>query len=65
MTYRIETRGKIVASVSDFAKRAAQIYADPRGWSRAFVHFKQVKGGSDFSLVLSQAKYVPTVRSDL
>lgn len=63
VTYRIETRGRIVASVSDFAKRAAEIYADPRGWSRAFVHFKQVKGSSDFSLVLSQAKYVPRFAS--
>jgi 5-hydroxyisourate hydrolase-like protein (transthyretin family) len=59
VTYRIETRGKIVASLSGFAKRAAGIYADPRGWSRAFVHFERVKGASDFSLVLSQAKDVP------
>ncbi len=59
VTYRVETRGHIVASLDGFKKQAAEIYADPRGWSRADVHFKRVKKGGDFSLVLAQAKEVP------
>jgi hypothetical protein len=58
--YHIETRGKVRGALDSFRKRTAEIYADPRGWSRAHVHFKRVKSGGAFSLVLSQAKYVPT-----
>jgi hypothetical protein len=58
--YHIETRGKVRGALDSFRERTAEIYADPRGWSRANVHFKRVKSGGAFSLVLSQAKYVPT-----
>ncbi len=47
-------------ALETFKERTAEIYADPRGWSRTFVHFKRVKSGGAFSLVLSQAKYVPS-----
>jgi 5-hydroxyisourate hydrolase-like protein (transthyretin family) len=60
VTYRIETRGKVSGALDTFKERTAEIYADPRGWSRAYVHFKRVKSGGAFSLVLSQAKYVPS-----
>ena len=59
ITYRIETRGDIVVSMKEFRARAAEIYADPRGWSRAHVHFKRVRQGGAFSLVLAEASYVP------
>lgn len=60
VTYRIETRGKVRGILDAFKERTAEIYADPRGWSRSYVHFKRVKSGGAFSLVLSQAKYVPS-----
>jgi hypothetical protein len=59
VTYVIETRGKVKGALDSFKERTAEIYADRRGWSRAYVHFKKVKSGGAFSLVLSQAKYVP------
>nr|WP_228500449.1 DUF3152 domain-containing protein [Nocardioides agariphilus] len=59
VTYRIETRGHITASVATFARLAAQTYADPRGWRNAGVAFKRVKGPSDFSLVLAEASTLP------
>jgi hypothetical protein len=60
VTYRIETRGNIVVSMKDFRQRAQEIYDARRGWSRAYVHFKRVRTGGAFSLVLSEARYVPT-----
>jgi hypothetical protein len=63
VTYVIETRGRVKGALPSFRRRTAEIYADPRGWSRADVHFKRVKSGGAFSLVLSQAKYVPTFGS--
>jgi Protein of unknown function (DUF3152) len=59
VTYVIETRGKVKGALDSFKERSAEIYADDRGWSRAYIHFKRVKSGGAFSLVLSQAKYVP------
>lgn len=59
VTYRIETRGEIRVSMKDFRQQTDAIYADPRGWSRANVHFKRVRTGGAFSLVLSEAAYVP------
>lgn len=63
VTYRIETRGRIVVSLKDFREQADAIYADTRGWSRANVHFKRVRRGGAFSLVLSEASYVPRFSS--
>ncbi len=63
VTYRIETRGRITASVREFAKLAAQTYADPRGWRNAGVAFKRVRGPSDFSLVLAEAGWLPRFSS--
>ena len=63
VTYRIETRGRITTSVRDFARLAAQTYADPRGWRNAGVAFKRVRGASDFSLVLAEASWLPRFSS--
>jgi len=60
VTYRIETRGNVSGALKSFKSRAAEIYADPRGWSRSFIHFLRVKSGGAFSLVLSQAELVPS-----
>ena len=63
VTYRIETRGHLTASVREFARLAAQTYADPRGWRNAGVAFKRVSGASDFSLVLAEASWLPRFSS--
>jgi Protein of unknown function (DUF3152) len=58
-SHRIETRGRVAASVREFARQAAQTYADPRGWRNAGVAFERVRGPSDFSLVLAEAAWLP------
>jgi Protein of unknown function (DUF3152) len=63
VTYRVETRGRITTSVREFARLAAQTYADPRGWRNAGVAFKRVSGSSDFSLVLAEASWLPRFSS--
>ena len=63
VTYRIETRGRITTSVREFARLAAQTYADPRGWRNAGVAFKRVSGPSNFSLVLAEASWLPRFSS--
>jgi hypothetical protein len=59
-TYIVRTRGHIVANVAKFAASAAQTYADPRGWLRAHHRFKRVTSGGDFTLLLAQARFLPT-----
>jgi Protein of unknown function (DUF3152) len=59
VTYRVETRGHVTASVGEFARLAARTYADPRGWRNAGVVFRRVRGPSDFSLVLAEASWLP------
>jgi hypothetical protein len=63
VTYRIETRGRITASVKEFARQAAETYADPRGWRNAGVVLERVRGASDFSLVLAEAGWLPRFSS--
>jgi hypothetical protein len=63
VTYRIETRGHLTTSVREFARLAAQTYADPRGWRNAGVEFRRVRGTSDFSLVLAEASWLPRFSS--
>ena len=63
-TYSVETRGKIVADVDLFARQAAATYADPRGWARAYQRFERVRSGGDFTLVLAQARTLPTFSSN-
>ena len=62
-TYIVRTRGHIVANVTKFAASAAETYADPRGWLRGHHRFKRVSTGGDFTLLLAQARYLPTYSS--
>jgi len=62
-TYIVRTRGHIVANVTKFATSAAETYADPRGWLRGHHRFKRVSTGGDFTLLLAQARYLPTYSS--
>jgi hypothetical protein len=59
VTYRVETRGAINASLATFKRQVAETYADPRGWRSAGVSFKRVATGGTFSVVLAQAGRVP------
>jgi hypothetical protein len=54
-TYSIATRGQVTASITTFARLAAESYADPRGWRAAGYEIHQVARGGDFTLVLSNA----------
>jgi hypothetical protein len=63
VTYRIETRGRIVADLGEFAKQAQETYDDPRGWRGAGIAFHRVTSGGSFVLVLSEASQVPTFSS--
>ena len=60
VTYRIETRGTIVADMDVFRAQVAETLADPRGWRSAGVVFKRVAEGGDFSVVLAEAGTVPS-----
>ena len=62
-TYVVRTRGHIASDVAQFAASAAQTYADPRGWLRAHHRFMRVRSGGDFTLLLAQARYLPTYSS--
>lgn len=63
VTYRIETRGRITASLATFRRQVQQTYADPRGWRNGGVRFRQVRSGGDFSVVLAEAGWVPRFSS--
>lgn len=63
VTYRIETRGTIVASRDVFRRQVAETFADPRGWRSAGVAFRRVDRGGDFSVVLAEASTVPSFSS--
>ncbi len=58
--YRLETRGDLVVDRRVFRDRVAEIYADPRGWSRAFIRLVRVRSGGAFSIVLAASEVMPT-----
>ncbi len=62
-TYSIVTRGRITTSVREFARQAAQTFADPRGWRGGGVAFRRVARGGSFTLVLAEASTVPSFSS--
>jgi len=63
VTYQVASKGTITVDAGTFAAQVAQTYADPRGWSRLGVTFKQVVSGGQFTVVLAQADSVPTFGS--
>lgn len=63
VTYSVVTRGRIVADVGHFTGFAADTFADPRGWAGTNRRFVRVPSGGDFTLVLSEARYLPTYSS--
>ena len=60
VTYRIETRGEIVADLGTFRQQVAETFADPRGWRSAGVRFTRVARGGSFSVVLAEARTLPS-----
>jgi hypothetical protein len=57
-TYSVATYGP-VSDVGTLDAFVEQVYADPRGWSRANVEFQRVPSGGDFTIVLANANTVP------
>ncbi len=62
-TYVVRTKGTIKASMKVFASSVAATYADGRGWMRGHHRFKRVSSGGQFTVVLAQARYLPTYHS--
>jgi hypothetical protein len=63
VTYHVETRGKVTASVKQFRQLAQETYDDPRGWRSSGIRFVPVAKGGSFTLVLAQASYLPSFSS--
>ena len=63
VTYRVETRGRIVADLGEFRRQAQETFDDPRGWRAGGVAFRPVASGGSFVLVLSEASQVPSFSS--
>ena len=63
VTYRVETRGRIVADLREFRRQAQETFDDPRGWRGSGVAFRRVATGGSFVLVLSEASQVPSFSS--
>lgn len=63
VTWSVATRGRIATSVRDFARLAQETYDDARGWRAGGVQFRRVRRGGDFTLVLSEARLVPSFSS--
>ncbi len=63
ITYEVRGKGN-TTSLEDFATRAAQTYADHRGWGLGgSIRFVRVAGGGQFTLWLSAPRYLPTFAS--
>ncbi len=62
-TYVVRTKGTVVVPVTDFAAAAAATYADARGWPAAHHRFARVRTGGAFTLVISEARYLPSFSS--
>jgi len=62
-TYVVAKRGLITVSMKDFVAQAAETYGDARGWRAGHHRFVRVSKGGDFTLVMAQAKYLPSYSS--
>ena len=60
VTYSVVTRGRITTSVREFRRQAQETYADARGWRAGGTQFRPVARGGHFTLVLSEARYLPS-----
>lgn len=60
VTYDVTTRGRITTSVATFKRQAQETYGDARGWRAGGIAFRQVARGGDFTLVLAEARTLPT-----
>lgn len=60
VTYDVATRGAITANLAEFKAQANATLNDGRGWARMGVSFTEVASGGMFTLVLSEAGYLPT-----
>ncbi|MGA8256294.1 MAG: DUF3152 domain-containing protein [Nocardioides sp.] len=63
VTYSVETRGRITADLDQFRRVAQATYDDARGWRGGGVRFVPVRRGGSFTLVLAEARTVPTFSS--
>lgn len=63
VTYSVTTKGRITTSVEEFARLAQETYDDARGWRAGGVRFRRVPRGGHFTLVLSEARLVPSYSS--
>ncbi|QIK65705.1 DUF3152 domain-containing protein [Nocardioides sp. HDW12B] len=61
--YRVETRGRIVASTAVFRRQVQETFDDRRGWRASGIEFRRVATGGTLSVVLSEASKVPTFSS--
>ena len=61
--YRVETRGRIVASMATFRRQVQETFDDRRGWRASGIEFRRVARGGTLSVVLSEASKVPTFSS--
>jgi hypothetical protein len=59
----VRKRGHITVTMKTFARQAAQTYAEARGWRAGHHRFARVSEGGDFTLVMSEAKYLPSYSS--
>jgi hypothetical protein len=59
-TYSLATRGQVGDDGASFGAEVAATYADPRGWLRSHRRFAQVASGGDLTVVLAEARLVPS-----
>ena len=62
-TWVVARRGAPVGDLGAFASTVAAAYADPRGWAAAHHRFSRVASGGDLTVVLAEARLVPSFSS--
>lgn len=63
VTYSVQTRGRVTASLRTFKRLAQASYDDPRGWRAGGIKFRRVANGGHFTLVLAEASTLPSFHS--